>query len=122
LEVIVLLFLFSVKHVVADFFLQGPYQYLNKGNYGHPGGILHSAIHALFTLAIVVFFAPIDLALGAALFDFVVHYHVDWAKTRINAKFGWGANTHTEFWYLLGVDQFLHTLTYLIIAWILITY
>ena len=32
-----------VKHALADFYLQTPYQYLNKGTYGHPGGLLHAA-------------------------------------------------------------------------------
>ena len=27
-----------VKHTAADFFLQTPYQYCNKGTYGHPAG------------------------------------------------------------------------------------
>lgn len=46
------------------------------------------------------------------LIDFVIHYHIDWAKMNLNAKMGWGANTHEEFWWLLGLDQFLHALTY----------
>jgi hypothetical protein len=32
-----------VKHAVADFYLQTPYQFLNKGKYGHPGGFIHAA-------------------------------------------------------------------------------
>ncbi len=38
-----------VKHAVADFFLQTPYQYCNKGTYGHPGGFLHAGIHVALT-------------------------------------------------------------------------
>ena len=37
------------KHAVADFYLQTPYQFLNKGTYGHPGGFLHAGIHAALT-------------------------------------------------------------------------
>ncbi len=37
------------KHMVADFYLQTPYQYLNKGTYGHPGGFLHAGIHVALT-------------------------------------------------------------------------
>ena len=33
------------KHALADFFLQTKYQWANKGRYGHPGGLLHAAIH-----------------------------------------------------------------------------
>jgi hypothetical protein len=50
-----------------------------------------------------------------ALFDSVAHYHIDWAKTNINAKMGWGPTTHDEFWWLLGLDQLLHSLTYIVI-------
>jgi hypothetical protein len=45
LAVAVLMF----KHAVADFYLQSTYQYVNKGHYGHPGGMLHSAIHVALT-------------------------------------------------------------------------
>jgi kynureninase len=33
-----------LKHAVADFYLQTPYQYLNKGTYGHPGGFIHAGM------------------------------------------------------------------------------
>jgi hypothetical protein len=26
---------------------------------------------------------------------------------------GWSANTHEQFWWLLGLDQYLHALTYI---------
>lgn len=117
--VLLILTLFALKHFIADFLLQKPYQYLNKGKYGHTGGILHSAIHAGFTFIIVLFFAP-SVALLAAVIDFVVHYHVDWAKVQINTKYGWGPNTHQEYWWLLGLDQFLHMLTYVGIVWMMI--
>lgn len=108
--VLILLSLFVVKHFIVDFLLQKKYQYSNKGIYGHPGGILHAGLHGIGTWLCLVFFTPI--ALGLALLDFAAHYHIDWAKTNINQHMGWGPNTHEEFWYLLGLDQFLHYLTY----------
>ncbi len=87
---------------------------MNKGTYGHPGGLLHSGLHGLGTWLSLVWFTPYAIAL--ALFDFVVHYHVDWAKMNLNAKMGWGANTHEEFWWLLGLDQYIHSLTYIAIV------
>lgn len=118
-EILLLLALLFTKHFIIDFPLQTPYQYLNKGTYGHLGGVLHSWLHATATFLVVLIFAP-PLAIAAAAFDFVAHYHTDWAKVQINTKYGWGANTHKEFWILLGLDQFLHALTYLGIAYILI--
>ncbi len=111
---LLILFLLFTKHFVIDFPLQKPYQWMNKGTYGHPGGLLHSGLHGLGTWLSLVWFTPYAIAL--ALFDFVVHYHIDWAKMNLNAKMGWGANTHEEFWWLLGLDQYIHSLTYIAIV------
>ncbi len=116
--VILLLALFGIKHFVVDFLLQRPYQYLNKGTYGHPGGLVHAGLHGLGTVATLWIFADLTWIIIMALFDMIIHYHVDWAKVKINKKFNWNANTHEEFWWLLGFDQLLHWLTYCaIIGW-----
>lgn len=111
---------FVLKHTVADFFLQTPYQYLNKGIYGHPGGLLHALIHMAGTV-------PVFLILPAALSkmllilvgEYVVHYHVDWLKER-----GVRHNTYTPqtagYWRLMGLDQMAHYLTYVAILAILV--
>ena len=76
---------FFIKHFVCDFPLQRAYQYKNKGTYGHPGGILHAAIHGGGILAVCTAFGlPIWLAFA----DAVIHYHIDWAKIRLNAHWG----------------------------------
>lgn len=101
-----------VKHTIADFFLQTPYQYLNKGTYGHPGGILHSGIHVLLT-------TPVFLVLPAsAVFaflllagEFVLHYHIDWFKEQITKRMDLSPNV-AAFWHALGLDQMGHMLTY----------
>jgi hypothetical protein len=105
-----------LKHMVADFFLQTPFQYLNKGTYGHPGGLLHSGIHVALTPLVYLVIAPASLllALGLALGEFAIHYHVDWAKEQFMHRYGLGPQT-PGFWHALGVDQFLHGLTYLAI-------
>lgn len=119
IEVLTLLALLFTKHFFVDFPLQTPFQFLNKGTYGHPGGLLHSGYHALATFLIVLLFNPV-FALALASLDFAVHYHVDWAKVQLNEKYKWKADTHKEFWWLLGLDQYLHALTYFAIAYILI--
>jgi len=50
-----------LKHAVADFYLQSSYQYMNKGTYGHPGGIIHSAIHVALTPLVYLVIAPASL-------------------------------------------------------------
>jgi len=118
---LLMLTLLFTKHFVVDFMLQTPYQYLNKGNYGHTGGIVHSGLHAVATLFIIGYFDT-NLAMMMAVLDFVIHYHVDWAKVQINSRYNWKADTHKEFWWLLGLDQFLHALTYLGIAYVMVTF
>ena len=110
-----------LKHMVADFFLQTSYQYLNKGIYGHPGGLLHSGIHVALAPLVYLVIAPTSLvlALGVALGEFVVHYHVDWAKEQFTHRNGLGPQT-PGFWHALGIDQLLHGLTYLAIVAVLI--
>lgn len=112
MTILLILFLLFTKHLIVDFPLQQKYQYSNKGTYGHPGGLLHSGLHALGTYFVFVFFPPAN-AIAFAMMDFFLHYHIDWAKVNINKKLGWGPTTHEEFWWLLGFDQYLHVLTYL---------
>lgn len=110
-----------LKHAAADFFLQTPFQYCNKGIYGHPGGFLHAGIHVALTPLVYLLIAPASLLLAAsiALGEFVVHYHIDWAKEQITRRAGYTPQT-PRFWHALGIDQLLHGLTYLVIVGVLI--
>lgn len=116
MESIAIFFLLFTKHFIIDFPLQPKYQYSNKGTYGHPGGLLHSGLHALGTLLVLFWFVNPVTALVLALVDGVLHYHIDWAKVNLNAKLGYGPTTHEEFWWLLGLDQYLHSVTYVFIV------
>lgn len=109
------------KHAVADFYLQTAYQYLNKGKYGHPGGFIHAGIHtALTPLVYLVMMPGSFLIAGAiALGEFLLHYHIDWAKEQITHRNGWTPQDR-GFWYALGTDQLIHGLTYLVIVAILV--
>lgn len=111
-----ILFWLFTKHFILDFPLQKPYQYLNKGQYGHFSGILHAGLHGLFTTLILSFWSPYAIALG--ILDMIVHYHIDYVKTRVNKANGWQPQYDEQFWVLLGVDQYFHYLTYLGIAMI----
>jgi hypothetical protein len=111
------------KHMVADFYLQTAYQYMNKGIYGHPGGLIHAGIHVALTPLVYFVLAPVNvlLALAIAVSEFFIHYHTDWLKEQINRRKGWTVNDHA-FWSLLGTDQFVHGLTYLAIVGALVAY
>lgn len=119
-KLFVLLFLFQIKHFVCDYPLQKPYQYLNKGIYGHLGGILHATIHGIATFICLIFFTKYAVIL--CLFDAIIHYHIDWAKVKINKKYGWLCNNSDKFWILLGIDQLLHNLTYVLIIYFMLNY
>jgi hypothetical protein len=113
--------LLMFKHAVADFYLQTPYQYLNKGKYGHPGGLIHAGIHAALTPLVYLVLLPGSLliAAGLVLGEFVVHYHIDWLKEQVTHRNGW-TTSDRGFWYALGTDQLVHGLTYLLIVAVLV--
>jgi len=109
-----------VKHTIADYILQTAYQFRNKGTYGHPGGILHSGLHIIFTLPVFAIMEPASALIGAMIIagEFIVHYHLDWSKEQLVKHY---ALTHTDnmFWYFFGIDQLGHMLTYIAIVAIL---
>jgi hypothetical protein len=110
-----------IKHFICDFPLQRRYQYHHKGIYGHPGGLLHAAIHGIGTLLVFAYAAPFELALTLAALDAVIHYHIDWAKNRFNTCCNFNANSGDGFWILLGLDQCAHQLTYVLLVWLFST-
>ena len=111
-DTLILIALLFTKHFIVDFPLQNRFQWSNKGTYSHPGGLLHASLHGLATMLCFWWYAPMA-CIFLGFFDAVIHYHVDWAKMNLNARMGWGPNTHEQFWWLLGLDQFLHALTYI---------
>lgn len=122
-QVSVLMFLlFQIKHLVVDFFLQNryPYMWQNKHKFFHPGGWLHAGSHAVASLPILALFPPVRVeecllaALVLCAAEMVAHFFIDLTKMRIGIMTGWKCNTHPAFWNLLGVDQFLHQVTYVI--------
>lgn len=103
---------FQIKHFICDFILQRPFQYLNKGKYLHLGGVLHAGIHGLGTLILV----GLDLY-WFALLDLFLHYHIDYFKIQINKKYNLKPYNSEYYWWLLGLDQLLHQLTYGVVLW-----
>lgn len=117
--VLAALALLQIKHFICDFIIQTPYQFLNKGTYGHPGGLIHAGTHALTSMVIFLLIPP-TFVLGAAIVigEFVIHYHIDWMKEQTVKRRKW-VFPQAEFWWVFGFDQFLHQFTYLGIVAIL---
>lgn len=110
---------FQVKHVLGDFVLQNSYILEHRRIWGHPGGLLHIAIHAALTLPLLLAAGVHGLLFLAILLgEAVFHYHVDWAKDNILHREGWGP-TDKQYWWLMGIDQMLHQLSYLVIVWLI---
>ena len=63
--------------------------------------------------------ASLLLALGIATSEFVIHYHVDWAKEQYGRRLKATPQTAT-YWHALGLDQLAHGLTYVGIVAVLV--
>lgn len=109
ITVIFLLIGFGVKHFICDFLLQFNYMVKEKGIYGAYGGLHHAGLHGFFTFVVLLPYAP-GIALQAAFVDFVLHYHIDWTKQKLNKGL---TPADRKFWIWLGLDQALHYLTYI---------
>jgi hypothetical protein len=108
-EALILLF---IKHFICDFPLQAnPWMYRNKDNYGHAGGLAHSALQGVGTFVIFAFWLGAS-AWVYALADGIIHYHIDWAKMNTGKRYDLKPDNSDWFWILLGFDQLLHHLTY----------
>lgn len=116
LSILMLITLLIIKHFIFDFVLQTHYMLVNKGTYGHLGGILHSGLHAVASAIVVGFFYPsFQLVFALACLEFMIHYHMDWIKTNINQAMNW-TPVQNYYWWLTGLDQFVHYMTYVLIV------
>ncbi len=84
LSFVALLFLFQIKHFIADYPLQNSYM-LRK--FAEKGWVLpllsHAGVHAVITFAIAhIYSESTVIALGCAFFDLVVHFVMDRTLTK----------------------------------------
>lgn len=101
----------------ADFFWQTPRMLADRGRYLHMGRAQHAGLHVIGSaLALVIVGASVPLVAAIVLAEWGAHYHIDWAKGRWSDRSG---HTPTDggYWQAVGVDQALHQLTYLAMAW-----
>lgn len=108
----------TLKHVVADFFLQTAWMAEGKErrvDWLKPL-LAHTGIHAGILLAMLLVAAPQFWWL--ALVDFVVHTIIDRCKSLVVSGFGLKPN-QAYFWWAIGIDQALHHLTDFVFALVL---
>lgn len=116
---ILLLALLQIKHWYIDFVNQTTEEVHSKGIYGDEAGLWHSGKHGLATVVCVLLVTGTGYVMEAmyiGCLDFLLHYHIDWAKININKKKNYTVETK-EFWAWLGFDQLMHQLTYLAILY-----
>lgn len=121
----ILLTLLFLKHFVVDFLLQPAYMYKNKGTLLHPGGWVHAGLHGFVTMAILAVmnvFVPISItvALGVMILEIIIHYFMDYTKVNVCKKNNYTPTTSPEWFVWLGLDQTVHSLTYILIAFIVL--
>jgi hypothetical protein len=114
-----LLILYQVKHFVADFVLQNVWM-LQKGKAGWDFLLpltIHCAVHALMTLAVVLYINPAFWWL--VVLDFVVHFTTDRLKAGPRYLGRFSDIRSQAYWVCFGLDQMIHHLTHIYICWIL---
>ena len=117
MDLLWIFFWFQVKHFLCDYPLQAfPYMYRNKGNIGHPGGYLHAGIHGIGTFLVCSFLSGTYYnLLLISMADAVIHFNIDYCKKNLVDYLTLSPIKHESFWIVLGFDQLLHQLTYIII-------
>jgi hypothetical protein len=119
-SIYVLLALLFIKHWYIDFVNQTNEEVQGKGTYGNAYGLMHSIKHGLATFAIFFAFTyEFEYSIIIGFIDFVLHYHIDWAKMNINRRWNYTIDM-PQFWAWLGADQLAHSLTYLFLVWLAI--
>ena len=111
--VLLALVAFELKHFFCDFAVQTLRQVHEKGIYGRRGGFEHAGLHAITSIGPLLILTRSPLVIGAiVLFEFVLHYHVDWTKARLDKAFSLTV-ADQAYWMLFGLDQLVHQLTYI---------
>jgi hypothetical protein len=119
-SIFVILGLLFVKHWYIDFVNQSMEEVNGKGIYGNAHGIMHSLKHGIGTFVVMwLFIADPLFAITLGFIDFVLHYHIDWAKININKRWNYTVE-NPKFWAWLGADQLAHSLTYLGLVWLVV--
>ncbi|WP_323370574.1 DUF3307 domain-containing protein [Sulfitobacter sp. F26204] len=114
---LLLMILLQVKHLFADFFLQTPRMLSGRGVYLHLGRAEHAVLHAILSfLALMLFGASTACAATLCLLEWIIHYHIDWAKGR-HSEIKKYSPADAGYWRAFGVDQLMHQITYVAMIW-----
>ena len=114
----VLLILFQIKHMFADYYLQTPRMLAGRGQYMHMGRAQHAGVHAAGSvIALAVVGTSVLPLIVLVVAEWFVHFHIDYWKASHSEKRKLTPD-QAAFWNAFGVDQCLHQLTYIAMVWI----
>lgn len=121
MDTTIFLFTLLVKHAFCDLYLQFKKTPMDKTRYI---GECHSHYfdHSILTFIICyIFLIPIEYSIFLCLVDYILHWHIDFVKTKI-MKFLKIEHNSVIYWLFQTVDQILHYSTYLLIVYIVKNY
>ena len=114
---LLLLCALQIKHMFADFYLQTPKMLSGRGEYLHVGRAQHAAVHVVGSVVVfLIFGAPLSFILIIGALEWIVHFNIDFAKASYSDKKQLQPD-QAAFWRAAGLDQCLHNLTYIAMAW-----
>ena len=105
-----ILFLLVLKHPLADIYMQTTRSRVQKEQY-LGNGHRHYRDHGVLTFLIMLCFTHPLFALCIAVLDYLIHWHIDWGKTSLALRLGYGRDSD-QYWRLHTLDQSLHFTTY----------
>ena len=111
-SVLLLICLFQVKHMFADFYLQTPKMLTGRDEYMHMGRAQHAAVHMVMSIPCLwIIGTGWGVLIALVVAEWIVHYHIDFWKGWHSSKKGF-TPADPGFWRAVGFDQALHQLTY----------
>ena len=107
----------SVKHFIADYVLQtSKLVQLKQKNILYL--FLHAFHHALGSFIIFVFVASFPIAIGLSLLDWLLHTIIDSTKSYV-PYFDRFKPPSQAYFNILGLDQLMHQLCYILYVYLL---
>ena len=133
---LLLVVIYQVKHLIADYFLQGRYM-LRKFLPGRAfilPLLAHVGVHAVGTLLITLFFVAPHIAIGLAFCDATAHFIIDRIKaspkllgrfkslnaTTIGTATAADWRSNNWYWWSIGLYQCAHHICHYAIIWYLL--
>lgn len=114
--ILICMFLLITKHLICDFYLQTEEMVKRKGTLFDIIGFSHSAIQGAGTFICIIWFVnSFNEAIFLSIVDMILHYIIDFIKM----NFGCPDIRTRKFWNHIGLDQYLHYVTYIGVLYII---